>query len=201
MNYIWAGMLISGLVFSFVNGNPGAFTDGLMSSCSNAVQFMIGLTGIMAAWSGIMEIAEKSGLIDKLTAFSAPAMRFLFPQEHDSETLSLMLMSFIANIFSAGNSATVFSLKAMERLEHSNQGKDTASNSMCMFAAVSMSMIQLVPVSIIQIRQQLGAADPGIIIIPSLIAGLISMTVSILTCKIFELSDICLKKDKKCHHY
>ncbi len=201
MNYIWGGMLLIGLLFSFANGNPAAFTDGLMSACGDAVQFMIGLAGIMAAWSGIIEIAGRSGLIDRLAERSAPAMRFLFPQEHDPETLSLMLMSFIANIFSAGNSATVFSLKAMERLDISNSHKEYASSSMCMFAAVSMSMIQLVPVSLIQIRQQLGSADPGIIIIPSIAAGLISMLVSILTCKFFEYKELRSKAGEKCHHF
>ena len=63
MNYLWAGMLIIGAVFAAANGNLSSFSDGLMASCGEAVNFMIGLAGIMAVWSGIMEIASKSGLI------------------------------------------------------------------------------------------------------------------------------------------
>lgn len=186
MNYIWAAMLIIGIIFSFLNGSVDTFTDGLMSSCTEAVQFMISLAGIMAVWTGIMEIASKTGLIDKIARLAMPLMHYLFPHEKDKETIAMMLMSFTANIFGAGNSATVFSLKAMERMDRSNGHSTVASNSMCMFTTVSMSMIQLVPVTLIKIRGDLGSADPGNIIIPSLIAGLISMIVSIAACKFFE---------------
>ena len=48
MNYIWAGMLLLGIVFSIINNRPDLFTQALMESCTDAVQFMIGLTGIIA---------------------------------------------------------------------------------------------------------------------------------------------------------
>ena len=133
-----------------------------------------------------MEIASRSGLINKLSELVMPFMRFLFPREHDKNTIALILMSFTANLFGAGNSATVFSLKAMERMDLQNGHSEIASNTMCMFTAVSMSMIQLVPVTILKIRGDLGAANPGSIIIPSILAGLISMAVSIAICKFFE---------------
>lgn len=143
----------------------------------------------MAVWSGIMEIANKTGLIDKAARLAMPAMGFLFPEEKDKETIALMLMSFTANVFGAGNSATVFSLKAMERLDKANAHSKIASNTMCMFTAVSMSMIQLVPIAVIKIRSDLGSMDPGSIIVPSILAGLFSMAASIAVCKYFEFKN------------
>ena len=67
MNRIWGFMLIIGIVFSVVNGRISQFTDGLMNSCGEAVQFMLSLAGIMAVWSGLMKIAEASGLIEKIS--------------------------------------------------------------------------------------------------------------------------------------
>jgi len=186
MNYIWAGMICIGVFFSIINGTLDNFTSGLMESCTRAVQFVIGLAGIMAVWSGIMNIAEKTGLVDRAAKLALPFMRFLFPHEKNSDTIAMMLMSFMSNIFGAGNSATVFSLKSMEMLDAQNGGSKIASNSMCMFVAVSMSMIQLVPITVVKIRSDLGSADPGDIIIPSIIAGLISMIVSIAICKVYE---------------
>ena len=186
MNYIWSGMIIIGLVFSFIRGNPSEFTDGLMESCNEAVMFMLGLSGIMAVWTGLMEIANRSGLINLAARLSMPVIRFLFPYERDSETIALILMSFTANVFGAGNSATVFALKVMERLDYENKHSIYASNAMCMFTAVSMSMIQLVPISIMAIRASLGSVNPGSIIIPSLVASLFSMFVSIVMCKYYE---------------
>jgi len=191
MNYIWVGMLISGIFFSLASGNISAFTDGLMSSCTEAVQFMINLTGIICVWSGLMNIAEKTHLITKVAHLSRPLMHFLFPEEKNPEIISTMLMSFISNIFGAGNSATVFSLKAMQLMDKENNSSTTANNTMCMFMAVSMSMIQIVPISVIKIRADLGSQNTGIIIIPALLAGIVSMMVSILICKIQE------KKDKQ----
>ncbi|QAT43327.1 nucleoside recognition domain-containing protein [Aminipila luticellarii] len=186
MNYIWAGMICIGIVFSIINNTLPAFTDGLLNSCSRAVEFVIGLSGIMAVWCGIMKIAEKSGLIDLAARKTMPLIRFLFPKEKDPDTIAMMLMSFMANIFGAGNSATAFSLKAMERLDIENHRSDTASDTMCMFLALNMSMIQLVPITVIKIRSQLGSTDSASIIVPSIIAGLISMAASIIACKYFE---------------
>jgi spore maturation protein A len=169
-----------------MNGTLDSFTSGLMESCTRAVQFVIGLAGIMAVWSGIMNIAEKTGLVERAAKLALPFMRFLFPQEKNHDTIAMMLMSFMSNIFGAGNSATVFSLKSMEMLDAENGRSKIASNSMCMFVAVSMSMIQLVPIAVIKIRNDLGSADAGSIIIPSILAGLISMVVSIAICKIYE---------------
>lgn len=186
MNYIWSFMIILSLIFSLFNGTLGLFTDGLMTSCTKAVEFTIGLTGIMAVWSGLMNIAEKSGLISTVSHLVSPVMKFLFPHEKDEQTLALMLMSFITNIFGAGNSATVFSLRAMERLDAENGHSVYASNAMCMFVTTTMSMVQLVPVTIIKIRSDLGSADSGDIIIPSIIAGVVSMIIPVMICKLYE---------------
>lgn len=186
MNYIWAVMLISGIIFAAAKGELAAFSDGLMASCTRAVYFVIGLAGIMAVWSGLMNIAKESGLMDAFAKAVRPFMRFLFPKERNKETLSMILMSFTANIFGAGNSATVFSIKSMVMLDEENGGSHIASNEMCMFMAVNMSMLQLVPITIIKIRSDAGSEDPGSIIIPSILAGLISMAVSIAVCKYYE---------------
>jgi spore maturation protein A len=95
-------------------------------------------------------------------------------------------MSFITNIFGAGNSATIFSLKAMERLDIENNHSIYASNEMCMFVTTTTAMVQLVPVTIIKIRNDLGSADAGNIIIPSICSGLISLIIPVFICKLYE---------------
>src|SRR5690554_3540453 len=118
MNYIWAIMLIVGVLFAAAKGELAAFSDGLMASCTEAIYFVLGLAGIMAVWAGLMNIANKSGLLDIFAKLVKPFMRYLFPKEKNQDTLAMMIMSFTANIFGAGNSATVFSLKTMEMLDN-----------------------------------------------------------------------------------
>lgn len=186
MNYIWGFMIILGIFFAVINGKAAAFTEGLMVSCTEAVEFIIALAGIMAVWSGLMKIAEESGLVSKLSSLTKPLMKYLFPDTINPQITAMMLMSFMANIFGAGNSATVFSLKAMELMDEENNKSPLASNAMCMFIALSMSMIQLVPITIIKIRSDLGSVSPEDIILPSILAGLISMVVSVWVCKLAE---------------
>lgn len=186
MNYIWGFMLLLGILFSIINKNTSGFTDGLMTSCTEAVEFILTLAGVMAVWSGLMKIAEASGLIEKISHAVKPLMKYLFPYEKNDNTTAMMIMSFMANIFGAGNSATIFSLKAMELLDAENGRSRYASNEMCMFIALSMSMIQLIPVTVIKIRSDLGSSSPEDIIVPSIVSGLVSMIVSVCICKIFE---------------
>lgn len=186
MNYIWSGMLLIGIIFAVAGGSASEFTDGLMSSCSEAIEFILALAGIMAVWSGLMKIAEESGLIEKLSHAANPLMKFLFPNVKNTQTTAMMIMSFMANIFGAGNSATVFSLKAMELLDEENGHSPYASDSMCMFVALTMSMIQLLPITVIKIRSDLGSVSPEDIILPSIVAGLVSMIISVWVCKFYE---------------
>jgi len=186
MNYIWAGMLLIGIIFATFRGILDTFSHNLLESCNRGVFFVLGLTGIMATWSGLMNVANKSGLIDIFAKFVSPAMKFLFPGKLKKETIAMMLMSFSTNLFGAGNSATVFSLKSMAMLDSENGGSPVASDAMCMFMAVNMSMVQIVPVTIIKILTDSGSSNPEGIIIPSIIAGLVSMAASILVCKFYE---------------
>lgn len=186
MNYIWVGMLGLGIAFAVINGRLAEFSDGLLSSCTEGVYFVIGLAGIMAVWSGIMNVAKESGLINLVATWTRPLIRFLFPRGLKRETTAMILMSFTANIFGAGNSATVFSIKSMEMLDAENNRSEEASNAMCMFVAVNMSMIQLVPITVIKIRSEAGSVNAGGIIIPAILAGLVSMVVSIAICKYYE---------------
>lgn len=186
MNYIWSFMLLIGIVFAIINGKAADFTDGLMNSCTQAVQFILSLAGIMAVWSGLMKIAEDSGLISKISTTVKPLINFLFPDEKNDQTIAMMIMSFMANIFGAGNSSTIFSLKAMELLDKENLHSPYASNTMCMFVSLTMSMLQLVPITVIKIRSDLGSQSPEDIILPSIIVGLISMIISVCVCKFFE---------------
>jgi len=186
MNYIWAGMLVLGIVFAVANGRLNELSEGLMKSCTDGVYFIIGLAGIMGVWSGIMHIAKEAGLIDLVANAARPVIRFLFPQGLKKDTIAMILMSFTANLFGAGNSATVFSIKAMVMLDEENNRRESASNAMCMFIAVNMSMIQLVPITIVKLRSEAGSVNSGSIIIPGILAGLLSMAASVMVCKLYE---------------
>ena len=168
MNKIWFGMLFIGFVCcaAGAEGSGGfeSLTQEMLASGEEAVYFVIGLVGIMGMWSGFMNIARGSGLIHALARKSRGLMTRLFPREKNEDTLMMML-------------------------DEENGGSPVASNEMCMFAAVNMSMLQLIPITVIQIRANAGSAAPEDIILPSVISGFAATLVSIFVCKYFEKRD------------
>ncbi len=186
MNYIWAIIFLASFGYACISGNLTAFGSALMESSQGAVSFILSLAGIMAMWSGLMKIAEETGLINKLSRLLLPFTSLLFPKQKDPETLSYIIMSFMSNIFGAGNSSTVFALRTMEKLDEQNSHRESASNDMCTFAVVNMAFAPLIPVVTIQMREELGSSDPYSIVLPSIITAIVTIIVSVIVCKILE---------------
>ena len=189
INYIWAIIFLASFGYACISGNLTAFGSALMESSQGAVSFILSLAGIMAMWSGLMKIAEETGLINKLSRLLLPFTTMLFPRQKDPETLSYIIMSFMSNIFGAGNSSTVFALRTMEKLDAQNGHRESASNDMCTFAVVNMAFAPLIPVVTIQMREELGSSDPYSIVLPSLITAVVTIIVSVIVCKILERKD------------
>lgn len=186
MNYIWAIIFLASFTYASFSGNLSVFGSAIMESSQNAVTFILSLAGIMAMWSGLMKIAEKTGMINRFSRILLPFTTMLFPHQKDPETLSYIIMSFMSNLFGAGNSSTVFALRTMEKLDAQNGHRELASNDMCTFAVVNMAFAPLIPVVTIQIREDLGSSDPYSIVLPSLITAAVTIFVSIIVCKILE---------------
>ena len=72
MNNLWIGMILLGIVYGAVTGNMQAVTDAAFASAKDAVTLCITMTGMMALWVGVMEIARGAGLIKAVYPFSFP---------------------------------------------------------------------------------------------------------------------------------
>ena len=186
MNFIWAGIILVSFTYSAIAGRLDNFTQTMTGSAQEAVNFMLSLAGIMAMWSGLMEIAERTGLVNKISCVLRPLTALLFPGQKDPDTLSCIIMSFMSNIFGAGNSSTVFALRTMEKLDAQNHHSPVASNDMCTFAVVNMAFAPLIPVVTVQLRQNLGSADPYSVVLPAIIAASSALVVSVAACKALE---------------
>lgn len=187
INYIWFFLIVIGLVTAIFTGNLNSINAAILEDASEAVKFAIGLTGIMAVWLGLMNIAEKSGLIKSFGRLLRPITNFLFPDiPKDHPAISAIVMNMVTNMFGAGNSATAIGLKAMEEMNSLNKNKKRATNAMCMFLVINMSSIQLVPLTVIKIRADAGSINPTEIIGTAIIATTISTIVGILSAKILE---------------
>lgn len=144
--------------------------NGMLETCTDSVNICIGLIGIMAFFMGIMSIAEKAGGIRLLSKIIAPFFTKLFPEvPKNHPAMGFMMLNYAANLLGLDSAATPFGLKAMQSLQEINPQKDTASKSQIMFLCLHAAGLTLIPVSIIAVRNKMGAADPTDIFIPCLI--------------------------------
>ena len=118
MDLLWAGMLIGGMIYAAFSGNLEVVTETILSSAKEAVQLGIGMAGVLAFWTGLMEVAQDCGLVDRLTRSIRPVIRFLFPDIPDGHRAQEYIsLNMIANMLGLGGAATPAGLEAMKALE------------------------------------------------------------------------------------
>ncbi|HEY9059062.1 MAG TPA: nucleoside recognition domain-containing protein [Pseudobacteroides sp.] len=185
LNYIWMGMLLIGFVIGGLNGRLEEVTQAAFNSSKSAVELSIGLLGILCLWTGLMGVAEKSGLLNKIAYLVSPLIRLLFPQiPKKSPAIGAIVMNMAANFLGLGNAATPLGLKAMNELQKHNTSKETASDSMVMFLILNASAIQLVPATIIALRSSAGSTNPAEVIIPIWVASASAAVTGIIAVKV-----------------
>lgn len=210
LNYIWGFMILIGVVYGSLTGHMAEVTNAALDSSREAVNLCITMIGVMALWMGLMEIAEKAGLIDKWTKAISPFVSFMFPDIPKGHMARKYISTnIIANVLGLGWACTPAGLKAMEELAkleaergnpqytgresgHSSGAggqKRSASKEMCIFLILNISSLQLVPVNMIAYRSQYGSANPAVILAPAILATGISTAAAVVYCKIWEKTE------------
>ena len=205
MAYLWGGMLLIGIVYGVLVGNVDEVTKAFVSCSGEAVSLCISMAGITAMWTGMMKIAENSGLVTELAAKMRPLIRFLFPKlDTESKAAQYICLNFLSNVLGLSWASTSSGLCAMKelkelQLQKENAEKNTedsgkkdavknssmiASNEMCTFLIINVSSLQLIPVNMIAYRAKYGSADPTAIVGPAILATAVSTAVAVIFCRI-----------------
>ncbi len=184
MNVIWAGMIVVAVIAGLCTGRLESVTQAGLDGAAGAVEMVLGLLGMMCLWTGLMNIAQKSGLVAKFSRMLRPIIRILFPDiSTDGKAAGAIVSNMVANIFGLSNAATPLGLKAMDELDRLNGGSKTASDAMCTFVVLNTASIQLVPSTVIAIRAAAGSADPFGIIVPVWISSVCGVLVGVFAIK------------------
>ena len=196
LNYLWAGMTLTGILWGALHGQMTAVTDGAIQASKEAVTLCITMLGVMTLWTGVLEIGHRSGLVDQLARRMGPVLTFLFPRlDPDGEARKQISVNMIANILGLGWAATPAGLKAMEELKKVEEERGmggaarqegTASNEMGTFLIINISSLQLIPMNMIAYRSQYGSVNPTAIVGPALAATFISTVVAVIFCRIMD---------------
>ena len=187
LNYIWLALVLLAVAIGGWNGQLKDVTNGALDGAKTAITIALGLWGIMALWLGVMRLAERAGLVQRIAYGLRPLMQRLFPEvPPDHPAMGSMLMNMAANMLGLGNAATPLGLRAMRDLETLNPRPGIASNAMCTFLAINTSSVQLIPATAIAILAAAGSSRPTAIVGTAFFATLCAASVAVISAKFFE---------------
>lgn len=184
MNLVWILLILAAVLVGAAQGKLEEVGKASFQSAKQAVELAIGLVGAMAFWLGLMRVSQEAGLMIAIAKALRPLMSRLFPDvpPHD-RAMGAMIMNIAANVMGLGNAATPLGIKAMQELDRLNPRKGEATDAMCLFLAINTSSVTLLPLGTMAMRASAGAREPGAIVLPTILATLISTGVAVLAAK------------------
>src|SRR5260370_4296351 len=107
LNYIWLALVLLAVAIGGWNDRLKDVTGGALDGAKTAVTIALGLWGIMALWLGVMRLAERAGLVQRIAYGLRPLMQRLFPEGSPAHpAMGSMVMNMAANMLGLGNAAT-----------------------------------------------------------------------------------------------
>ncbi len=184
LTFIFALLIIGSFIASVITGSTRELSEAVLSEPVNAVELCIYLCGGMCFWGGLMRVAEKSGLTEKLAAVFAVLIGGLFKGiDKQGRAFKAICMNITANLLGLGNAATPFGIEAMKALAEEEKAGDTATPSMIIFTVINTASLTLIPSTALSLRMKYGSADPLEIVpavwITSAAALLVSVTAAV----------------------
>ena len=185
LNKIWPFFIIISFIYAIYSGNIFNINDAIFKSADQTVELCLTMFGTICLWNGIMKIAIKTSMIEKLTKFLKPIISFIFPEIKDNKKIAKEIsMNMVANILGLGNASTPLGLQAMDSMQKINNDKSKLSNSMAMFILINTASLQIIPTTVISIRNSLGSENPTKIIFAVWLATIAAFLVAIIAGKI-----------------
>jgi len=184
MNYVWAILLFISFVFALLTGSTSALSDSVLEGATKSCDLLFSIMGIMCFWSGMMEIAKRTGITDALAKVFYPMLSKLFPNiPQGSCAMDYISLNISANLLGLGNAATPMGIKAMKELQKLEEDKQTASDNMLLFVVLNTASLQLFPTTLCAYRARYGSTDPFSVLPAVWITSVAALTVGIIVAK------------------
>lgn len=175
VNVIWVLLILIAIIYSLLTGQVETINNGILTHATSGVNLILEMMPLIVLWTGIMKIAEKSGLLHVFARALNPLLRRLFPSlPRNHKALGYIASNIGANMLGLGSAATPFGLKAMDELQKDNPKKTEATEAMITFLVLNTGGVTLIPTTVIALRIMHGSANPTEIIITSILATAVS---------------------------
>ncbi len=186
ISYIWFLMVIISFICALFTGKMESLSKSILDGADSAVRLIISMAGVMCLWTGIMKIADRSGMTEKISKAMSPLLSKIMPEySPDSPAMKAVSANITANILGLGNAATPFGIAAMREMQKTNKLRSLPNNSMIMFVVINTASLQIIPTTVAALRQAAGSAEPYSILLHIWFTSLFTLVFGIVTAKIF----------------
>ena len=187
MSYIWSFIIILSIIFSFLTGASNDIVENITDASMSSVENILTLAAMLCFWSGVLNILKNTSLMSKLSNIIKPIVKKLFKKEEvNDEIMDDIALNITSNIIGVGNAASIYSVKAVTKMQELNKNKDKPNNSMTTFILLNTASIQLIPTTILSLRAVYGSEHPIKIILPIWIVSITALIAGIIAIKILN---------------
>lgn len=148
-------------VYAAFGGRMGEVSESIFAKSAEAVELVISICGVMCFWCGLMKVAEKAGLLEKLSrALSVPIKLLFGGVKRGGKAVGLIAMNIAANILGLGNASTPLGIAAMKAIAEEEGAGESACDDMIMLAVLNTASLQIIPATAAALRSANGAEKP-----------------------------------------
>ena len=186
MNVIFGIILISSIA-TLIFVSPDKVLSAYLGGGEKALSLTLKMVVIYAIWMGMFELLDKTGLSKKIAKLLKPVNKRLFGELPDKAN-DYMSLNISANILGMSGATTPMGIKSIQELEkHKN-----TEYAIIMFFVINATSVQVIPSSVLALRSSMSALTPSDIILPTILATLLSTVIGVLLVMI-----TCRKPHKK----
>jgi len=183
MKWVMVVMLTAAVICGAVTGRMNVVSESFLSECTSAVELCISLAGIICLWSGVMRVAQKSGITESLARLFSPVLGKLFKGlKKGGKAMQYITLNLTANILGLGNASTPLGLAAMREIEAEERSTspEKASHNMIILTVMNTASLQLIPTTVSALRLQAGSENPMEILPCVWIVSICALTAALL---------------------
>lgn len=187
MTFVLCVLVILSVTTAAFRGTLGEVTTSLLHAGEDAVDLCLVLAGNLCLWSGLMKVAEKSGLAEKMAHGLYPITKRIFRGlKRDSPECRAISLNLAANLLGLGNAATPAGITAIQEMQKSSAQKETATNHMVLFVVMNTASLQIIPTTTAMLRMHAGSATPMDVLPAIWFSSILSVTMGIAAAKALQ---------------
>ena len=184
---VFSALVVLSFVCGAYTGNMSNVSAALVAGVTDAVKISFSLLGMMCFFYCIMKVYDASDVTAVITRAVKPVLKLIYSKQtvEDKDALDDIAASFAANFLGLGNAALPLGIRAVKQINRRYANGEAGSDAL-MFAVLNTVPFQLVPSTLIALRNAYGSKSPFEIILPVWICSFLTITAAVILCKLLS---------------